>query len=174
MDPATLDPTSLVRFGGAALLASIAAVMDFRVWRIPNWLTVPGFVLGLVVWTGLAGFAGFKASLLGFAFGFGILFVLFALGGGGGGDVKLLGAVGAWLGWSATFVAFVGSAVIVAVIEIVAALFRWLGKSPGKRKEATFTTLTGRARTGRGVVPYAVPLALMLWIMFAVKILKSW
>lgn len=73
-------------------------VMDVRTGRIPNWLTVPAFALGLLTHLGIAGWAGLKFSLLGFATGFGLLLVLMLIGGGGAGDVKMMGALGGVVG----------------------------------------------------------------------------
>src|SRR4051794_8279775 len=76
----------------------IAAVIDWRQRRIPNWLTV---VMAL---SGIAGsFMGGSVAapgqaMLGLLVGFAITFVLFAMGALGGGDVKLIAAVGAWVG----------------------------------------------------------------------------
>jgi len=81
---------------GASLLA---ALVDLRCRRIPNWLTGPLFVAGLVwsgYWGGLGGLgesAG-TAGLLALPY-----IVLFLVAGGGAGDAKLMGAVGAWLGF---------------------------------------------------------------------------
>jgi len=74
---------------------AVAAVSDLRTRRLPNWLTVPAFAAGLLAHTVVNGFAGLGFALLGFATGFGLLLVLWLIGGGGGGDVKLMGALGA-------------------------------------------------------------------------------
>ena len=50
------------------------------------------------------------------ATGFGILLVLWLIGGGGGGDVKLMGALGAWVGASLIMKVFFVSAVLIAVM----------------------------------------------------------
>lgn len=79
---------------GASL---IGAWTDWRTMRIPNRLTGPVFLLGLV-WAGcLRGFGGLADSLLGCLIMAGPFVVLFFLGGGAG-DAKLMGALGAWLG----------------------------------------------------------------------------
>src|SRR5215211_5201799 len=76
----------------------IAAGIDWRERRIPNWLTV------IMALSGIAGsfMGGHVAApgqaMLGLLVGFAIPFVLFAMGALGGGDVKLLAGVGAWLG----------------------------------------------------------------------------
>jgi len=43
----------------------VAAFVDFRTHKIPNWLTVPAFVLGLTLRVLLSGWSGAKASLEG-------------------------------------------------------------------------------------------------------------
>lgn len=82
----------------AAAVVAAAATTDVWKFRIPNLLTVPALVAGPVYYAvaGTPGAVG--SSLLGLGLGFGILFALFAGGMMGAGDVKLMAAVGAWLG----------------------------------------------------------------------------
>jgi prepilin peptidase CpaA len=82
----------------AAFLALWAGGMDWRYRRIPNWLTVPGLVVGIVVNTVLSGWAGAKASLLGAGLGLLVLLPFVLIRALGGGDFKLVGALGAFLG----------------------------------------------------------------------------
>jgi len=70
-------------------------VSDLKTGRIPNWITVPGAVLGLALQSYHDGFQGALSSLVGAALGVGIFMVLYLAGGMGAGDVKLFGAVGA-------------------------------------------------------------------------------
>src|SRR5262245_16733167 len=109
-------------FGCLALFSVAAAVSDFRFRRIPNWLTVPMFVLGLVFHAVVGGWAGsgtglidsgLKSSLLGFFVGFGTLFALWLIGGGGGGDVKLMGALAVWLGYPLVLLVLICSTAFV-------------------------------------------------------------
>ncbi|MCL5005421.1 MAG: A24 family peptidase [Acidobacteria bacterium] len=94
------DPVSsqVVVWGLASLLALLAGWLDWRSRRIPNWLTVPGFVLGLSVNAAFGGWSGIKAGLEGAGLGLGLLFLPVLLRGMGAGDWKLMGALGACLG----------------------------------------------------------------------------
>jgi prepilin peptidase CpaA len=80
------------------LVASCAGVLDWRSRRIPNWLTVPGLLAGLVVHWLTQGWRGGLFSLEGAGLALGLLLPLVLLQGLGGGDWKLMGALGAWLG----------------------------------------------------------------------------
>ena len=80
------------------LLLVIAAGIDMQQHRIPNVLSLGGIVLGIALQGWASGFSGAIAGVAGAAVGIGI-FLPFYLGHGmGAGDVKLMGAVGAFLG----------------------------------------------------------------------------
>ena len=87
-----------VVLGGALVLAFIAAVTDFRSRRIPNWLTVPAFVVGVTANSFFSGWGGLKTSLLGTLVGLGVLLPFVLLRSLGSGDWKLAGALGAFTG----------------------------------------------------------------------------
>lgn len=83
---------------GAVLLALIAGWTDLRSRRIPNWLTVPAFAVGLVANTFLGGWVGLRSSLLGALVGLGLLLPFVLVRSLGAGDWKLAGALGAFVG----------------------------------------------------------------------------
>ena len=85
-------------FFGALVLATAGAVTDVRSGRIPNWLTVGGLMSGLLLRLSFQGWPGLETAAGGALVGGGVLFVLFMVGGLGAGDVKLMAAVGAWVG----------------------------------------------------------------------------
>lgn len=86
--------------GAACALSLAAAVTDARSGTIPNWITLPGCALGLLLGA-LDGVWGLGAALLGAALSFFAPYVVFRGSRGvaiGGGDVKLFAALGALLG----------------------------------------------------------------------------
>jgi prepilin peptidase CpaA len=104
------------------ILVLVAAWTDLRSRRVPNALTVSGFLLALALRVPL-GTSAVLDGLLAAAIAFGLALPVFALGGLGGGDVKLLAAVGAFLGverlWGALFVAVLvgGALAIISVLR---------------------------------------------------------
>ncbi len=108
---------------GLVLLVSVAAALDLGTRRIPNALTLGGFLLAL----GLRLFAGVPAlteGLLGALIAFAVSFPLFLLGGMGGGDVKLLSAVGAFLGPHRLWIALLAMALAGGVLALGMAVAR--------------------------------------------------
>ena len=96
-----------LRFLVLTVVVVVAAVMDLRSRRIPNWITVPGVALGLVLHLVEGGLYGALVCLAGAALGFGIFIAFYIAGGMGAGDVKLFSAVGALTGPSALVTIFV-------------------------------------------------------------------
>ena len=88
-------------------LVTAAAWSDLRTTRIPNWITVPGALLGFALQAWYGGLHGVLASLAGAGLGLGIFIALYIAGGMGAGDVKLFSAVGALVGPQALIVVFV-------------------------------------------------------------------
>ena len=104
---------------GASL---VAAVGDVRQRRIPNALTFPLLIAGLLwaAWSGgLVGLgeAAGACLLLGAPY-----VLLFVFAGGGAGDAKLMGASGAWLGFKQGVVVLLCVAVVGGVLAIAKAI----------------------------------------------------
>jgi prepilin peptidase CpaA len=102
----------------ALAIASVGAVKDFRGLRIPNWLTYSGLIAALMVRVGLGGWPGLRGGLAGLLFAGGIFLLLFLLGGMGGGDVKLMAAVGAWVGFAQVGILLIISAIAGGLLAV--------------------------------------------------------
>jgi prepilin peptidase CpaA len=104
--------------------AAVAAAIDLRTGRIPNPLTaiVAAAGLGLAA-AGLTG-QSMGGALIGAAVGFALMLPGHLLGGTGAGDVKLLAALGTWLGPGGVLMAFLYSAIAGGVLAIAHAARR--------------------------------------------------
>ncbi len=104
-------------FPVAVVLAAvlIAAATDVWKFKVYNALTLPLLASGVL-------YHAFRSelgdSLLGVLFGFGALIVFYILGGMGAGDVKLMAAVGAWLGMPLTYYVFVASSLAAGLFAL--------------------------------------------------------
>jgi len=111
-------PTPLVTAIAWATFAGgvcAAALWDIRFRRVPNRVSLAIAATGLIL--GLAQGA-VAASVLGLAVGLGLLLVPFARGWLGAGDVKLLAAVGAWLGPQRTLYCALAAAVFGGLLAL--------------------------------------------------------
>ena len=96
-----------------------ASWIDFSERRVPNWLNASLAVAGLITQAAFFGWSGVWTGLLGLSMGFGLLIVPWLMHGMGAGDVKLMAAIGAWLGPWLTFLSFSAGAVIGGVAAVV-------------------------------------------------------
>jgi prepilin peptidase CpaA len=154
-----------------AIFMGLCAVTDYRTRRIPNWLTLPAAIAGLVFSAVAPQGIGLPLSLAGFGVGMALLMVPWMLGGGGMGDVKMLAALGVWLGPVWILVAF-GLGSVLAAFGMVAVLtastltsgFSWTRK---RYLAAAATAQSPEALKGRRVLPFALPMALATWLLLA-------
>lgn len=112
-------------YAAAALLcALIGAVYDVRSRRVPNRLTGPAFVLGLVLHAGLDGWRGLGSALAAGLIA-GCVFLIFYMAGGmGAGDVKLIAAVAALAGMPRITPLLLLTALAGGVLALALALWR--------------------------------------------------
>lgn len=176
-----MDWTTAVFLICVAGFTAVAAACDLWTKRLPNWLTVTGLVAAVAFHGVTGGWSGLVTALGGFVTGFGILLVLWLIGGGGGGDVKLMGALGAWLGPQWTLSVFLLSAVlaIIATAGVLLSQFvvrgfsyvqrRYMSRAPRttSRGRGTKRVSDGEWRSRRRVLPYAVPVALGTWLVLS-------
>ena len=102
----------------------VAAWIDGKQLRVPNWITFPMVLSGLVYSAIVGGWQGLGDWLIGMCVGLATLLPLYAVGGMGAGDVKLMAGIGAWLGATVTWEAFLWSAVVGGLMAVVMVLKR--------------------------------------------------
>jgi prepilin peptidase CpaA len=171
------------------LLVSITgAIWDVRTGRIPNALTMPVFLAGLL-WSAYAGgVAGFSGSLGGaMLLALPCLF-LFLFAGGGAGDVKLLGALGAWLSIHDAVVALGCVAAAGVVCGVVTTLVRRRSAmlyANLSRMAGSFAFAFASRRTRDATVlmpsegqmqpmPYGIAIALGVWVAAGGRWIWGW
>jgi prepilin peptidase CpaA len=117
-----MDPRATI-WTFTLVLTCLAALWDWRSRKIPNWLTVSGAVGGMTLHIVLSGWRGAIFSLEGLGIALVLLLPLVYLRALGAGDWKLMGAVGAFLGWRLLLVVLLGS-IFAAGIMAVAQMTR--------------------------------------------------
>jgi prepilin peptidase CpaA len=150
---------------------------DLRTRRIPNVLTFGAAAAAVIYGLLLDGSGGAGRAAAGWFVGALLFFPMFALRGMGAGDVKLLAALGAWLGpgdtvWLAIFASIAGGvmAVIVALFHgylrqafanVWLMLMHW--RVAGIRPVPGVTLREGRAPRLAFAVPIAMGVVCTLW-----------
>lgn len=143
--------------------------LDFRTRRLPNWLTLGGAVVALVLRFGYGGMSslvdGFAAACVAGL----LLLVPFLMKGAGGGDVKMLFAAGAIAGWSHLFLLLWATSVAGVVMGVTMLL---LGQLEGARlkhavrslfdwrydREAGAASIPPKDST-KARIPFSIPIA---------------
>jgi prepilin peptidase CpaA len=162
----------------AVTIALVAAVWDLRTRRIPNLLTLGAALAAVAVHAYAGGFLGVGTALAGWLIGAAFLLPLFALGGMGAGDVKLLAALGAWLGPAAIVsVALYSCIAGGAMALVVAALSGYLRQAfknlwslmlqwfiSGIRPVPDLTLTSSRGPRLAYAVPVLAGLMVTLWL----------
>lgn len=121
-----------MEFGRFVVLGVVAtaAVIDVQTRRIPNFLTFGSAAGALIHAVYVGGLHGLALSAAGWATGIALFLPMFLLRGMGAGDVKLLGAVGAWLGPMGAVYAGLYSVLAGGVLAlIVGVIHGYLGKA---------------------------------------------
>jgi prepilin peptidase CpaA len=152
-------------------LLLVAVIIDVSEHRIPNIITLLGAVIGIGGHLYLGGVQGAAFALGGFALGMACLLPFYMLGGMGAGDVKMMGAIGAFVGPQATLLA-VGVALVCGALGALALLLFAVVSAQrgahcdatGKRNNTTVTTADGvsSSATARETLKTRFPYALAL------------
>ncbi len=123
----------------------MAAAIDVRSHRIPNWLSLPFLVIGMAVSAGRGGLAGFEQSAAGVGLAVLVAGPLCYLRGMGMGDLKLCAAVGAWIGPGQLLLALVATGIAGGFLAAGYAL--WYG-SLGRSLDTTAELVSGFGKQG--------------------------
>jgi prepilin peptidase CpaA len=102
-----------------------AAIFDVRYRRIPNWLNLTGVLLGFGINTviGAPGY-GFLFALLGFAVGLFSFMAFYVMRYTRAGDVKMMAALGALVGWKAWVGLFLVTAIVGGIMALLLVAMR--------------------------------------------------
>lgn len=163
-------------------LVTVCVYYDFRYRKIPNKLTMPFLLFGLVYWSVVNKIDGFAFSLIGAVVGFLVFLVPYISGGMGAGDVKLMMAVGALLGWKLTVLSALFTAIVGGLISLGYIIFSKNGKDvriglfqilivpflkityrlTGARRFLTLQSKYDNVKEGitKKYIPYAIPIAI--------------
>ena len=113
-----------VQWLAVLVFALIAATTDCRTRRIPNLLTGPAILVGLVWSATIGGYAGLADSLTGAAVAMLPFVLLFVFAGGGAGDAKLMAAIGAWVGVIGGLITVVAVMIAGGLLAVVFMILR--------------------------------------------------
>jgi prepilin peptidase CpaA len=153
----------------AVVVALLGCVVDLRTRRIPNVLTFGAAAGAAGYHLAASGLLGLGLAIAGWLVGLVVFLPLFALRGIGGGDVKLLAALGAWIGpaaavWLALWAAVAGGPLALlmafgagylrqALANVWSLLMFW--RVAGLRPHPAINLET----SGGPRLPYALPIA---------------
>lgn len=159
-------------------VALTACVTDVRSRRIPNVLTLGGAAAALVFHAVTAEGAGIGTAAMGWLVGTAVFLPFFLLGGMGAGDVKLMAALGAWLGPAEAFAIAIYASLVGGVLALGVALatgylrtafrnvggllkFWWL---VGPRPMAGMTLEQSKSPRVAFAIPICCGLVIALWV----------
>jgi prepilin peptidase CpaA len=120
------------------------AVIDYRHFRLPNRLTFPLILSGIIWHATVAGVPGTAFSLFGLAMAAFPPLLMFLKGGMGAGDVKLMAGIGAWMGWEFSMYVLIAAGLLGGVCGV---LFRILRSGVSEPYSADFLTDTDSAES---------------------------
>ena len=159
-----------------------AAYVDWVTLKVPKWLTLGMLGCGVAInairgaWLGAEGHPtwildadnaavgaldGLLLAVAGFLVGFVVFFAFWIFGLGGGGDVKLVAATGAWLGWFIVLVAIALSLPFLVAVTVVVSAWR----ISGGRLPATAVQGGTRQRT---ITTYSLPFAMGVGVVLTI------
>ncbi len=163
-----------------------ASWIDYKEKRVPNYLNVLIAIAGLIAQILFFGLSGIFTGLEGMLLGLGLLIVPWAMYMMGAGDVKLLAAIGVWVGpmmvlWSFMIGAIIGG---VCSVIMIASKRRWSVAKENFQLAAIKCTDAKLAFSDVGsvkslgekaqLIPYGVPLTAGTIIVMVLKFTGQW
>ena len=153
-----------------------AMASDLLGRRIPNWLTYPAILMGLVMGYIVRGPEGLLDALAGILVVLPFVFLFFARMFGGG-DVKFLAGIGAWLGLFATLNVALSAVLLGAAMGAISLIWQGRLLDALRRESREIFAVVGRKQvkaldsqqaqgTHRDRFPFGVPLGLsaLFWM----------
>lgn len=119
---------------GLILILACAVWEDLRVYRISNKLIIAGLVMGFGRQIAVYGLVGVKEGILGMILPFILLFPAFLYRGIGAGDIKLLGVVGSFLSYRASFSILAASVFLGGIYAVIRLIM-------GKRRKKLYMSI---------------------------------
>ena len=143
-------------------ILAFACYGEIRERRIPNWLTLGAITLGIGSSIIEGGLAGLADSALGLAIAGGLFLPFCLLGVVGGGDMKLMAAVGAIVGWPMVLRVLCDTCIAGGLIAV--AIMAWNGILLTTLANV-FRLMVGMPRKRQGLrnppmVPYALAITI--------------
>jgi prepilin peptidase CpaA len=165
-----MEPAHLI----ALAVVLVGCITDLKTRRIPNALTFSAAAAALVFHAVQGGWSGAGQAAAGLGVGLVVFLPLFALGGLGGGDVKLLAALGAWVGpaailWTAVWTGIAGGPLALLLAFSRGYLGRafqnvWLLLMFWRVEGLKPHPAVNLSTPGTPRLPYALPIALGLMV----------
>ncbi|WKZ18810.1 MAG: A24 family peptidase [Candidatus Jettenia sp. CY-1] len=179
-----MDLIELIPLLSLVIMLFIATFYDIRSHRIPNWLTFPAMATGLAFYTYTKGIPGLISSIEGLFLGIALFMPFYLAAGMGAGDVKLMGAVGGFLGMKGVFIASLGTALIGGIYAMILLAFHGYLMETLKRYGAIlkifvltgrFTYLPPEKKEKMPILAYGVAIALgTLFSVARVVVMEKW
>lgn len=172
-------------YWAVTIFAIVAAYIDGKELRVPNKITYPMMLAGLIysaVSYGMGGegwYVGLGCSFLGLVVGLLTLLPAYAIGGMGAGDVKMMAAIGAWCHWQVTLYAFCVSVIVGAIISIIMIvqsgdvkkhfdqLKYIINEIMTVRDPEALAKIATERKTSMRLLPYGIPIAIGTILYFA-------
>jgi prepilin peptidase CpaA len=109
---------------GAVAVACVGALWDVFTYRIPNFVTYPAILAGILAHLIGEGPTGLLWGALGALLGGGFFLLLYLLRTIGAGDVKLMAAVGAFAGPGASLEIMLYAAIAGGILALAVAIYK--------------------------------------------------